>query len=183
MARRKKNSRRNFPYLLIGLTVVVLLITIVNNFFIKNNKTDKASTNAKTSPNKKANTSNQHNYIVKAGDNLWNIAEQAYGSGYNAYDIAAANKISDPNLISVNQKLILPSITPKTPTKGEILLASSTTKITITGASYTVKADDNLWNIAEQAYGDGYAWVRIAKANNLANPDIIHKGNILTLPR
>src|SRR3989344_822361 len=26
-------------------------------------------------------------YVVKEGDHLWKISEEAYGSGYNAYDI------------------------------------------------------------------------------------------------
>lgn len=53
----------------------------------------------------------------------------------------------------------------------------------ITGTKYTVKAGDNLWNIAVRAYGNGYKWVEIAKANNLANPRIIHSGNVFIIPR
>lgn len=53
----------------------------------------------------------------------------------------------------------------------------------ISGDSYTVVKGDNLWNIAVRAYGDGYKWVEIAKLNNLANPDIIHPGNVFKLPR
>ena len=53
----------------------------------------------------------------------------------------------------------------------------------ISGATYSVQKDDNLWNIAIRAYGDGYRWPEIAKENDLVNPGIIHSGNILTLPR
>jgi nucleoid-associated protein YgaU len=53
----------------------------------------------------------------------------------------------------------------------------------INGNSYTVVKGDNLWEIAVRAYGDGYKWTEIAKANKLANPDIIHSGNKFTLPR
>jgi nucleoid-associated protein YgaU len=42
---------------------------------------------------------------------------------------------------------------------------------------------DSLWKIAVRAYGDGYKWVSIAKANKLVNPNLIHSGNVLTLPR
>jgi len=55
--------------------------------------------------------------------------------------------------------------------------------IEITGDKYVVVAGDSLWTIAIRAYGDGYKWVDIAKANELANPDIIHAGNEFTLPR
>ena len=54
---------------------------------------------------------------------------------------------------------------------------------TIKGEEYTIVAGDNLWTIAERAYGDGYKWTEIAKANNLANPDLIFTGNKLKLPR
>lgn len=50
------------------------------------------------------------------------------------------------------------------------------------GSEYTVMRGDNLWNIAVAAYGDGYRWVDIAKANSLVNPSVIHAGNVLTIP-
>lgn len=53
----------------------------------------------------------------------------------------------------------------------------------IDGTTYTVVHGDNLWEIAVRAYGNGYKWVEIAKANNLSHPGVIHAGNTLTLPR
>ena len=53
----------------------------------------------------------------------------------------------------------------------------------ISGNSYTVVKGDYLWDIAIRAYGDGYKWVDIARANKLANPDIIHSGNKFIIPR
>ena len=47
---------------------------------------------------------------------------------------------------------------------------------------YTVQHGDSLWKIAVAQYNNGYKWVDIARANNLDNPDIIHAGNVLTLP-
>lgn len=54
---------------------------------------------------------------------------------------------------------------------------------TSTSGSYTVQKGDNLWSIAVAQYNDGYKWVEIARANKLVNPDFIHVGNTLTLPR
>src|SRR6266480_3008214 len=48
--------------------------------------------------------------------------------------------------------------------------------------SYTVKEGDTLWSIAEATYKNGYRWVDIAKANNLANADALAVGQKLTLP-
>lgn len=43
--------------------------------------------------------------------------------------------------------------------------------------------NDSLWKIAEREYGDGFKWVEIAKLNNLKNPNVIEKGQILKLPQ
>lgn len=48
--------------------------------------------------------------------------------------------------------------------------------------TYTVKAGDSLWDIAVVQYNDGYKWVQIAKANNLANPSTIFKDDKLIIP-
>lgn len=53
----------------------------------------------------------------------------------------------------------------------------------ITWETYTVRPGDNLRGIALQVYGDANAWERIAKANNLKNPDRVHAGNVLRIPR
>ena len=49
--------------------------------------------------------------------------------------------------------------------------------------TYTVVVGDTLWSIAVRTYADGYKWTEIAKANNLSNPDLIHAGNVLKLPK
>lgn len=123
-------------------------------------------------------------YVVKAGDNLWNIAERHYKSGYNWVDIARANKLSNPGQITAGTKLNLPKVTAKTPTT----MANdqkNTTQVgpKISGDSYKIAKGDNLWNIAVRAYGDGYKWVDIARANKLTNPGLIHVNNTLKLPR
>lgn len=47
---------------------------------------------------------------------------------------------------------------------------------------YTVVRGDTLWGIAKRYYGNGNQYPRIAKANNIANPDIIHVGQKLLIP-
>lgn len=48
--------------------------------------------------------------------------------------------------------------------------------------TYTVQSGDSLWAIAESHYGDGNRYGDIAAANGIANPDLIHPGQVLTIP-
>lgn len=50
------------------------------------------------------------------------------------------------------------------------------------GNYYTVVKGDTLWGIAQRMYGNGSRYPEIAKANNIANPDIIHVGQKLLIP-
>ncbi|MEK7070174.1 MAG: LysM peptidoglycan-binding domain-containing protein, partial [Patescibacteria group bacterium] len=59
----------------------------------------------------------------------------------------------------------------------------NTEKQVIKASAYVVKDGDYLWKIAEEAYGDGMAWSRIAQANKIANPNVIYTGTRLSLPR
>jgi len=150
-------------------------------------------------------------YTVQAGDDLWNIAEKVYGDGFQWERIAKANNITNPNMLSAGTKLKLPEaermIAQVSPTQSPEPTASATPTLVaqnqttptpmvtanqsptgppqdrITGTTYTVVRGDTLWDIAERAYGSGYKWVDIARANNLQNPDLIHRGNVFTLPR
>jgi len=48
--------------------------------------------------------------------------------------------------------------------------------------TYTVKAGDNLSKISKLFYGDANQYPKIAKANNLADPDKIKVGQALRIP-
>lgn len=159
------------------LVVVVVGILIVNYFKDKKSQTlPEAVTTTSQAVIGKTHT------VVK-GETLWSIAEDAYGSGYNWADIKAGNNLKT-EIIEVGQKLNIPNVAAKKPTsttKVAITKPSATTSIAT--SSYTVVKGDNLWSVAVRAYGDGYKWVGIAKANKLVNPGLIHSGNVLTLPR
>jgi nucleoid-associated protein YgaU len=53
------------------------------------------------------------------------------------------------------------------------------------GRTYTVVAGDSLSKIAKREYGDASKWPAIYEANRdqIKNPDLIHPGQVLTLPR
>jgi putative chitinase len=117
-------------------------------------------------------------HTISKGEDLWKIAEKYYDSGYNWVDIAKTNNIKDANHIEVGDLIIIPAVEAK---KSTVLGVKHTDAIS--GATYTVVQGDSLWGISVRAFGDGYKWVEIAEENGLQNPDIIHSGNILTLPR
>jgi nucleoid-associated protein YgaU len=171
-----KLNESSISMVLGAIVIVVVGVLVVNYikdrggklpFFSTGNKIEVTQNGVKT-------------HIVVKGDNLWKIAEKYYGSGYNWVDIAKENKLADAGIIIEGQKLTIPNVEPKTATVKEVKIVSSEP---ITGATYQVVKGDNLWTIAVRAYGDGYKWGEIAKANKLVNPGLIHSGNILVLPR
>jgi nucleoid-associated protein YgaU len=48
--------------------------------------------------------------------------------------------------------------------------------------TYTVESGDTLWAISERFYGDGSKYQVIADASGIGNPDLIHPGQVLTIP-
>jgi nucleoid-associated protein YgaU len=48
--------------------------------------------------------------------------------------------------------------------------------------TYTVVSGDTLWAISERFYGDGNRYQEIATASGISNPDLIHPGQVLTIP-
>ncbi len=128
-------------------------------------------------------------YTVAAGDSLWTIAEKTYNDGDKWVAIARANHLSHPSQIHAGNKLVLPTVEVN---QTESRQAAPTTAIKpmqqtdhdgkITGETYKVQPGDSLSTIAKRAYGDADAWTKIAEANKLVNPSIIHVGNVLTLP-
>ncbi len=179
--------KAHYQSIILGVLVLLVAVSVIaristsqrNNTSQSNKKTQNTIEEKGTS---EGNKPMNKEYTVKKGENLWMIAQKNYGSGYNAMDIAKANKIKNPNVIAIGMKLTLPEVKAKTPTTG-IIAEAQTAQVTISEKEYKIKAGDTLWNIALRAYGDGYQWTKIAQANKLTNAHIIHKDNILTLPR
>jgi len=48
--------------------------------------------------------------------------------------------------------------------------------------TYTVAKGDSLWRIAEKIYGNGSDFKKIARANNISDPDHIRPGQELVIP-
>lgn len=178
--------------MVLGALVVIVVGLLVYNYFVANKKAEQGSSPQKVETTGPTSTVGAESggsvagfsgslpttHVVAQGEDLWKISLTYYGSGYNWVDIAKENKIGNPNLIAAGVKLSIPKVEPKA-----VAVVTPPGSITITGSSYTVAKGDTLWEVAVRAYGDGFRWVDIAKANKLANPGLIHPGNVLSIPR
>ncbi len=120
-------------------------------------------------------------YTVKEGDTLFLIAEEYYQDGYKYTDIANANNLENPDSLEKGQVLQIPKLENAITTPMQPSDTQWGPKITDT--SYTVVEGDWLSKIAGRAYGDIFAYDKIAQANNIQNPDLIEPGMVLTIPR
>jgi len=120
----------------------------------------------------------ENNYVVKANDSLWKIAQDKYNNGFAWVEIAKINNLNKPHKIEIGQILVLPKIDKK------VVVDSGVKESTIALGEYKVIKNDNLWKIAVRAYGDGYQWVKIWKENKLKlrDPNKLEIGMTLTIP-
>lgn len=143
-------------------------------------------------------------YTVREGDTLFLIAQNYYNDGYKYTEIAKENNLTNPDALEKGQVLDIPKLEgvmaefPPTETVQETpsdsapgskgapdltIMQKTSWGPAITKDTYTVAKGDWLSKIAGRAYGDIYAYDKIAKANNIQNPDLIEPGMILTIPR
>ncbi len=155
-----------------GAVVIVTVGVLITNYF----KDKNIGSLTENGENTTESTFNQ-TYLVSKGDSLWTIAEKVTGSGYNWVEIAKENNIENPGIIYEGQEL---NVNQKSEVAG---VKTDITQDSISGATYEIQKGDTLWNIALRAYGDGYRWSEIARENKLSQPNLIHSGNILILPR
>jgi putative chitinase len=182
----------SYTSLLLG-AIVVLIVGILFISFARGNRNSQTSStndNQKTELQKSQDTSST--YTIKPGDDLWSISEDVYNDGYKWIEIAKINKIKNPELIHVGNKLMIPTVAPTivqkelTAMKPKVSPNATDDVVennSIIGNTYTIKPGDNLWDICVRAYGDGFKWPELAKVNNIQNPDLIYKDNVIKIPR
>lgn len=189
--------------MILGALIVLVVGILVFNYFNKG-KSDLGPAQQTQQDQQKVDVAPEKlpgKYTVKEGDSLFSIAEKYYQDGYKYGEIIKANNISDPNLIAVGQVLEIPKLadnqTAITPTESpsapiesgsadpssEPTIATDEFGPKITGDKYTVTPGDWLSKISQRAYGDVMSYEKIAKANNIQNPDLIEPGTVLTIPR
>ena len=126
----------------------------------------------------------------KENDTLFTIAEKYYQDGYKYTEIVKVNNLASADVIEVGQVLEIPKVA-QAPVPEQPQATPSPTMQPqdtewgpkITGDTYTVVEGDWLSKISDRAYGDIYAYQKIADANKITNPDVIEVGQVLTIPR
>jgi nucleoid-associated protein YgaU len=128
-------------------------------------------------------------YTVQPGDSLWRIAEQHLGSGERFAEIAALNlgvtqgdghTLTAENWLNAGWVLTLPAdaATPAAPAAA-------------LPAEHVVVEGDTLWDLADDAYGDGARYAEIFSASSavvqpdgstITDPNLIQPGETVTLP-
>ncbi len=136
-------------------------------------------------------------YTVQEGEGLWQVAEKTTGDGENWTKIAAANNITNPDIVEAGMKLRIPQellaktdATPPTATPGVQDPGTGQIDGGMTGQAnpaskeYIVEEGEGLWQIAQKVYGDGNVYLEIARANNLDpnNPQAVYPGMKLIMP-
>lgn len=175
--------------MIFGAALVLVVVFLAINYFRANRRAQPAiaptgqqtTTPAPAGQEGKVPANLPKTHKVEAGQHLWKIAETYYKSGYNWVDIAQANNLANPNVIEVGQELTLPETAARQPTVDAVV--QTTFGPPISGDTYTAQKGDHLWGISVRAYADGFQWVTVAQTNKLKNPNIIHVGQVLKLPR
>ncbi len=146
-----------------------------------------------------SNQNKAETYVISKGETLWSISQKYYKKGSDWKRIADANNISNPAELEVGKSLVIPDMESQIAPSSEpveqvtpspvpspipqITETAAATDSNITNDNYVVIKGDSLWKIAVRAYGDGSKWVKIARENNLKNPNLIHTGNVFRIPR
>lgn len=103
-------------------------------------------------------------------------------SGTSSADVSATQEPS-PSASPSSIPTVQATSQPATELKGAEFSGQNPWGPKISGESYTVQAGDWLSTIAGRAYGDIMSFDRIAKANNLKDPNLIEIGQNLKIPR
>ncbi len=113
-------------------------------------------------------------YVVAQGDTLSAIAKRF---GVSLADLQKLNGITDPDTITVGQRLRIPAVTPVTPSSS----ATSTSATPASGQAktYVVQQGDTLFKIALRF---GVTVAALQSVNNITDPNKVYPGQVLKLP-
>lgn len=197
-------SNQSKVSLVLGALIVLVVGILVFNYFNKS-KTDlgPAQQTQEQGQQDVAVDKLPGKYTVKEGDTLFIISEKYYNDGYKYTEIAKTNNLTNVDQLETGQVLEIPKLEGTTlaeaspvtspapvasPSPEEESLGTGGGNTTIWGPriegnTYTVVEGDWLSTIAGRAYGDVLAFDKLAKTNNISDPNHIEPGMVLNIPR
>jgi LysM repeat protein len=107
-------------------------------------------------------------HVVQPGETLTRIAQR---HNTTVAALTQANNITNPNMLSVGQRLVIPA---STGSPGATTPSGSSCATT-----YTVKQGDNLFRIALR---HNYTQAYLARVNGITNPALIRVGQVICIP-
>lgn len=119
-------------------------------------------------------------HTVVSGDTLGEIAHAHLGSARHASEIAALNKITDPRMLQLGQKIKIPnSVSPVSQATNEKEETRSQAVQT-----HIIQEGETLSDIAEEFLGSPNRWSEIWDANRsrISNPDRLKVGVLIEIP-
>lgn len=134
-------------------------------------KTATGNTNNNNSNSNNGNQTSNKTYTVKSGDSVWAISNRY---GISMADLVKWNNIRN-NFIYPGQKLVVSQ--GATTGNSNNNNTNSTNPGQASGKTYTVKAGDSVWGIANR---NGISMAQLIKANNIKN-NFIYPGQVLKL--
>ena len=193
-------SNQSKVSLVLGALIVLVIGVLVFNYFNRNKSSLGPAQQTQVEGQDVSKENLPGKYTVKEGATLFTIAEKYFADGYKYPEIAKASNLTNPDQIEPGQALQIPKLdleaqaspqpssSPEPLEQVEQALGTGGGDTTIWGPkiegnTYSVVPGDWLSTIAARAYGDIMAFDRIAKANNIPNPDQIEPGMVLKLPR
>ncbi|HHT9120368.1 MAG TPA: LysM peptidoglycan-binding domain-containing protein [Candidatus Hypogeohydataceae bacterium YC41] len=124
-------------------------------------------------------------HTVKANDTLSSLAKKYYGDDTKWTLIYEANQLSNQHLLTVGQKLTIPSPEEAQVEKQKIVKVS-TAKIHkgAPGRAHRVQEGETLHTLARMYYGDESKWRRIYNANQdiFSQREELEPGDVLIIP-
>ncbi len=116
----------------------------------------------------------QQIHVVQAGETLYSIARR-YDK--TVAEIAQANGMSAPYTIHAGNQLTIPAA--GSPAQAPAPAPAQQPQQPSGATTYTVQRGDNLATIAAQF---GITYIQLAQMNNIADPDVLHVGQVLQVP-
>lgn len=197
---KEVRSNQSRLSMVLGALIILVVGILVFNYFSRGRETLGPAQQIQPEEGDVSPQNLPGKYTVKENDTLFLIAEKYYKDGYKYPEITKANSLTNADAIEVGQVLEIPKLAEEvaaaapspspdaTPLPTEEPLGTGGADTTIWGPriredTYTVVEDDWLSKIAGRAYGDIFAYKKLAEVNNIPNPDLIFPGQVIKIPR